>query len=63
MYVPGAVYCCFNKNYKVYKIFDMTLHSEPHMFAKFHGLHGIVRFVSYATKEEEEEGELVLFGL
>ena len=21
------VYCCFNKNYKVYNIFDMTLHA------------------------------------
>ena len=24
---PGAVYCCFNKNYNVYKIFNMTLHA------------------------------------
>ena len=24
---PGAVYCCFNKNYKVYNIFHMTLHT------------------------------------
>ena len=24
---PGAVYCCFNKNYNVYKIFNMTLHT------------------------------------
>ena len=25
--LPGAVYCCFNKNYNVYKIFNMTLHA------------------------------------
>ena len=25
--LPGAVYCCFNKNYNVYKIFNMTLHT------------------------------------
>ena len=24
---PGAVYCCFNKNYNVYNIFNMTLHA------------------------------------
>ena len=24
---PGAVYCCFNENYKVYNIFNMTLHA------------------------------------
>ena len=24
---PGAVYCCFNKNYKVYNILNMTLHA------------------------------------
>ena len=24
---PGAVYCCFNKNYNVYKICNMTLHA------------------------------------
>ena len=23
---PGAVYCCFNKNYKVYNILNMTSH-------------------------------------
>ena len=23
----GAVYCCFNKNYNVYNIFNMTLHA------------------------------------
>ena len=25
--LPGAVYCCFNKNYNVYNIFNMTLHA------------------------------------
>ena len=25
--LPGTVYCCFNKNYNVYKIFNMTLHA------------------------------------
>ena len=24
---PGAVYCCFNKNYNVYKFLNMTLHA------------------------------------
>ena len=24
---PGAVYCCFNNNYNVYKILNMTLHA------------------------------------
>ena len=24
---PGAVYCCLNKNYNVYKFFNMTLHA------------------------------------
>ena len=24
---PGAVYCCFNKNYNIYNIFNMTLHA------------------------------------
>ena len=24
---PGAVYCCFNKNYNVHKIFNMMLHA------------------------------------
>ena len=24
---PGAVYCCFNKNYNVYKFINMTLHA------------------------------------
>ena len=24
---PGAIYCCFNKNYKVYNILNMTLHA------------------------------------
>ena len=24
---PGAVYCCFNKNYNVYQIFNMMLHA------------------------------------
>ena len=36
---PGAVYCCFNKNYNVYKIFNVARRvSEPHMSAKFHDL-------------------------
>ena len=25
--LPGAVYCCFNENYNVYNIFNMTLHA------------------------------------
>ena len=24
---PGAVYCCFNKNYNIYNIFNMMLHA------------------------------------
>ena len=24
---PGAVYCCFNENYNVHNIFNMTLHA------------------------------------
>ena len=25
--LPGAVFCCFNTNYNVYKIFNLTLHA------------------------------------
>ena len=25
--LPGAVFCCFNKNYDVHNIFNMTLHA------------------------------------
>ena len=25
--LPGAVFCCFNENYNVYNIFNMTLHA------------------------------------
>ena len=44
---PGAVYCCFNKNYNVYTIFNMTLHAglaNPTCLQS-----GIVQFVSYAV--------------
>ena len=39
---PGAVYCCFNKNYiqglQHFKYDVARLASEPNMSAKFHGL-------------------------
>ena len=50
----GAVYCCFNKNYNIYNIFNMTLHAG---LANPTSLQSFMVWYCSVCEEGEEEGE------
>ena len=53
---PGAVYCCFNKNYNVYKFVNMTLHAglaNPQSFMILYG--SVCELRCLNSKKEKKE--------
>ena len=60
MYCLGLFFCCFNKNYNVYKIFNMTLHAglaNPTCLQSFMVWYCLVYELRESNSKEGEDEE------
>ena len=60
--LPGAVFCCFNKNYNVYKIFNMTLHAGLANPTSLKSFTGSVYELRESNSKKKEKKKMKNFG-